>query len=151
GPGILAIEAAIKLEQFIEPTRHQVEAIGQFFKYLKPISSPYLQKGQLSESAKRGRTLYYNPEKTDCWICHPSPLFSDTKAWNCGVPNITLEDNESSFITPPIMESWRTAPYGHVGNYKEIGEIITLPSHSNKIQQLTTEEIKDLIEYVLSL
>lgn len=64
---------------------------------------------------------------------------------------MTLDDEENSFITPPIKECWRTAPYGHVGNYKDIKEIITLPTHSIKIQQLNEDEIKDLIEYVLSL
>lgn len=51
-------------------------------------------------------------------------------------------------INPFLVGAWRTAPYGHLGGYITLVEIITQPGHTNVTTELTIEEINDLVEYV---
>lgn len=149
-----SIVGGIQLELFREPTRVLTAPLDTFFMALKPMMSPKLVKGRLSESAKRGRDLYYNVHRTgkdsiDCQKCHPAPLFCDMKYWNAGLPDPF--DNTGAWDTPHLAETWRTGPYGHLGDYWGLQEILEVPGHSKAFPKMTFEEIDDLIEYVKSL
>ena len=101
--------------------------LDTFCMYLKPFPSPYREKGRLSPSAQRGKMLYYNKDKVDCINCHKGPLFFDDSLYDVGV-----HDQYTSYInTPSLVESWRTAPYGHIGSYTDIREIMELTEHSD--------------------
>jgi hypothetical protein len=117
--------------------------------YMKPMPSPNLVKGRLSEAAQRGRAIYYNKDKVDCIVCHPPPLFTDNKKYNTGLPD--PYDATTEWVTPHIIEAWRTGPYGHLGEQWGVSEILAVPGHSNAISSLTADEMDDLVEYVLSL
>lgn len=150
-----SILAGIELELFRVPTVDLSAPMDTFFMAIKPMASPFLEKGRLSESAKRGKALYTNKEKTDCQKCHPAPLFADEKFYNSGVPD--PYDASINWRTPTIVESWRTGPYGHLGSYWGMIEILELKTHTNAVDKLDTDpngsghEMKDLISYVLSL
>ncbi len=145
-----SIIAGIELELFRVPTRDLAAPMDTFFMNLKPMMSPYLKKGRLSELAKRGRAIYYDQKKVDCYKCHPAPLFTDLLFWNAGVPDPF--DATVLYKTPHLAETWRTGPYGHLGSFWGLREILELPAHSNAIQNLESEEDWEaLIEYVLSL
>ena len=143
--------AGIELELFRVPTRDLAAPIDTFFMNLKPMLSPHLVKGRLSESAQRGRAIYYNQKKVDCFKCHPAPLFTDLLFWNAGVPD--SYDANTQWKTPHIQECWRTGPYGHLGSFWSMREILVLEGHSNAIKNLNPDsgEMDDLVEYVLSL
>jgi cytochrome c peroxidase len=60
-------------------------------------------------------------------------------------------DRTLDWNTPSLIEAWRTAPYGHIGSYDKIEEIIRLRAHSLGASQLSEQEMEDLVEFVSSL
>jgi hypothetical protein len=131
------------------PADSDITTMGEFLKGLKPLPSPHLVKGSLSESAKRGREIYYS-DKADCKECHPAPLFTDCKMHPTIVTNDQW-DASPNFDTPSIIETWRTAPWDHIGTTTDFETLLKNPRHSNCAQKLSDGEFKDLMEYVLSL
>ena len=126
-------------------------AIDEYLKSLRPVPSPFLIDGQLSDSAKRGKLLF-NDARTSCSICHPeSNYYTDMKLHDVGTQGY---DYYKEYDTPTLIEVWRTAPYLHDGRYETIREVIVEGKHfapDNRLDQLTDQEIDDLVEYVLSL
>ncbi|MBN1577570.1 MAG: c-type cytochrome [Chitinispirillaceae bacterium] len=143
-----AIPAAIELELFRISTRELAEPLDTFAMYLKPVPSPYREKGRFGEAALRGRAIFYNQGKTDCSKCHTGSLFTDNMGWNAGVTD--PYDANTQWVTPGLREAWRTGPYNHLGSMT-MREIIELPTMSNASVNLTPQEIEDLVAYVLSL
>jgi cytochrome c peroxidase len=126
-------------------------AIDEFLKALQPVPSPHLVDGQLSESALRGKELFFS-EKIGCAKCHPEPLYTDMKMHNVGSKG--QYDRRSDFDTPTLIECWRTAPYMHDGHYPTIKGLIKEGKHGKfggDIESLTEQELDDLVEFVLSL
>jgi len=141
-----SIRMGIYLELMIAPTEEIAVPMDTFLMRMKPVLSPNLVKGKLSSSAVRGKAIY---ERIGCDACHPAPLYTDDEFHNAGVSDpgdATLDWN-----TPSLIEAWRTAPYGHIGSYDKIEEIIKLRAHSLGASKLTEQELKDLIEFVSSL
>jgi YVTN family beta-propeller protein len=120
----------------------------EFLKRLKPLPSPHLQKGRLSESAARGRMVYYG-DKTDCKVCHPAPLFTDKKQHTSIVADPW--DASPNFDTPQLQEAWRSAPWDHIGTTLDFEALLKNRLHSNCASKLSDNEFGDLMEYVLSL
>lgn len=144
-----SVRSGIKLELKIEPNAEKSTAIDTFLMRLKPVPSPQLVKGKLSESARKGKEIYYNKQKADCIYCHPAPLFTHLKKANAGV--IDNGDPTLDWDTPSIIESWRTGPYNHIGSHETIEEVILQTGHSNNVHKLSKEEFDNLVQYVLSL
>lgn len=144
-----SVRSGIRLELQIEPNAEISTAIDTFLMRLKPVPSPYLNKGKLSEAAQKGKEIYYDKKKTDCFYCHPAPLFTHLKRANAGV----VDDNDPTldWDTPSIIECWRTGPYNHIGSHETIEEILLQTGHSQNVNKLTKQEIDNLIEYILSL
>ena len=124
---------------------------------MKPVPSPYLVNGELSERAKRGAVLF---KKAKCADCHtPSPkspageaLWTDLKLYDLGLGLGTEAGRK--FDTPTLVECWRTAPYLYDGRALTMEEVLTIANPGDKhgeTSKLSKEEIKDLAEYVLSL
>ncbi len=143
------IRAGIELELFRTATQELAVPLDTFFMYLKPMPSPNLVKGRLSETAQRGKAIYYDKDKVDCAVCHPAPKFTDNKAWNTTLPD--PYDANNLWITPHLYEAWRTGPYGHLGMYWGMDEILSHTGHSNAYLKLSQQEMDDLVSYVLSL
>ena len=144
-----AVRAGIRHIQFAVRPEEDAVAIDEYLKSLKPVQSPYLVKGWLSKSAKRGRRLF---NKAGCASCHPSPLYTDLKKYNIGTGK-GLDENES-FDTPTLIEAWRTAPYLYDGRAETIKEVLTRHNDGDKhgkTSALTDEEINSLAAFLLSL
>jgi YVTN family beta-propeller protein len=144
-----SIVAGIELELFRQATRDLAAPLDTFFMGLKPMPSFKLEKGRLSAAAQRGKAIFYDSTRVDCIVCHPPPLFTDNKFWNTGVPDPF--DANTQWVTPHLVECWRTGPYGHLGSYWGIREILELKGHTNASKKLTFEEIDDIVEFVESL
>ena len=142
------VASAIELKLFRTPLPEMTLPIDTFLMNMKPAASPYRVKGMLSSAAVRGREIYYDTNRVNCGKCHIRPLFTDNKLWNAGVPD--PYDANVTWATPPLIESWRTAPYGHLGSMG-FREMVELPGHTNAKQRLTAQEIDELTAYVLSL
>ncbi|HSA01880.1 MAG TPA: c-type cytochrome, partial [Candidatus Paceibacterota bacterium] len=144
-----AVRAGIRNIQFAIRPEEEALAIDAYLKSLKPVPSPRLVQGQLSEAARRGRELF---QKTGCAECHPAPLFTDCKPHNIGTGTRAEQDTE--FDTPTLIECWRTAPYLHDGRSMSIQDLFRNHNPNNRhghTTALTPQELDDLAEYVLSL
>lgn len=144
------LDGSIRMGIYYELKSEATEAISvpldTFLMRMKPVMSPYLVKGKISASAKNGKEIF---KRVGCDACHPAPLYTDNDFWNAGVPDPL--DAGSDFNTPSLIEAWRTAPYGHIGSYDKISEIIQLRAHSLGASKLSEQEMNDLVEFVSSL
>jgi YVTN family beta-propeller protein len=143
-----SVRMGIANELFTEPNEQVAVPLDTFLMRLKPVPSPKLVKGRLSASAQRGKTLYES-NRVDCNYCHARPLFTDKKFHNTGVPD--PYDANTEWDTPSIIEAWRTGPYGHLGSYDKLDELLKMSGHSFDARNLSAQDFADLMEYVLSL
>ena len=123
-------------------------AMDAYLQSLKPVPSPYLIDGQLTESARRGRTLF---AEAGCADCHPSPLYTDMNAYEVGTGQGV--DENASFDTPTLVELWRTAPYLHDGRTAELEEVLTrwnARGQHGRTSELNKAQLGDLIQFLLS-
>lgn len=158
-PGIFGSAGSVRMgmlnELGVEPNEEAAITIDTMLLWLKPVPSPYLVKGRLSASAQRGKLIF---SKAECSYCHPSPLFTDGQKSSTYSPHgkvffDSYGDNAGQWDTPTLIECWRTSPYGHLGSYIKMEDFIRLRDHSDYASKLseTSQDFKDLIEYVLSL
>ena len=143
--------------QFVTRPEEDVHCFDAYVEKMKPVPSPYLVNGKLSERAKRGEKLFV---KAKCAECHTpdkkapggEPLWTDLKLYDVGLGTAT--ETGRKFDTPTLAECWRTAPYLYDGRALTMEEVLTIcnPNDTHgETSKLTSEQIKDLAEYVLSL
>jgi YVTN family beta-propeller protein len=143
-----AVRAGIKYIQFAEVPDEDASAIDRYLDSLEPLTSPHLVDKNLSESAKRGESLFVSAK---CSECHSGSLFTDLQKYNVGTGKGREENVE--FDTPTIIENWRTAPYLHDGRAATLKELLTTYNPNDKhgvTSTLTSQQIEELVEYVLS-
>ncbi|MFO7905418.1 MAG: hypothetical protein ACQESR_10125 [Planctomycetota bacterium] len=145
----IAVRSGIAHILFATRPEAEAEAIDAYLKSLRPVPSPYLVNGQLSESARRGKQLFHG-KRVGCRSCHPPPRFTDMRKHRMSSGADGNFDN--AFDTPTLVEAWRTAPYLHNGQYVTIQELLLEGKHGLRPgMELSEQEIDDLAEYVLSL
>jgi len=143
-----AVRAGIRHIQFVVRPEEDAVAIDEYLKSLKPVPSPYLVDGKLSEAAERGREVF---EKADCASCHPAPLYTDLKHYD--VQTGKGMEKDRVFDTPTLVEVWRTAPYLYDGRAVTMKDVLTkhnLGDEHGVTSGLTEQEIDDLNEFILS-
>lgn len=145
-----AVRGGIEHILFAEASEQDAAAIDAYLKSLQATASPYLQDGQLSPAAQRGKKLFFSG-KVGCAECHPASLYTDMKRHDVGSKDPC--DRRRAFDTPTLIEVWRTAPYLHDGRYRTIKELITERKHCRQQSEvaLSERQIHDLIAFVLSL
>jgi YVTN family beta-propeller protein len=146
-----AVRSGISHILFAQRPEEEAAAIDEYLKSLKPLPSPHLVDGQLSAAAARGRLLFQSP-RINCQRCHPPPLYTDLKTHSVSKPQSRAVDNQ--FDTPTLVEVWRTAPYLHDGRYRTIRDVLVEGKHGlgrGQLDELSEQDIGDLVEFVLSL
>ncbi len=147
-----AVRSGITHIQFAVRPDEDAQAIDEYLKALKPVPSPALQNGQLSESAMRGKVVFFS-EKINCAKCHPEPLYTDKQMHD--VKSRGKYDRRDDFDTPTLIECWRTGPYMHDGHWVTLEALFKEGKHGKAgggdIDSLTEQEMADLIEFVRSL
>jgi cytochrome c peroxidase len=147
--GQTAIRAGLRYIQFAVRPQEDALAIEAFLRSLKPLPSPALVKGQLSESAQRGKAVF---KKAGCLYCHSGPLFTDQKRHD--LHSGRGGEKNMKWDTPTLREVWRTAPYLYDGRAATLEEVVGKFNPGDKhghTSQLSEEERRDLVEYVRSL
>lgn len=139
----LAVRKGFTHIQFSEISEEQAECVDAYLKALRPVPSPRLVNGELSELAKEGRKVF---DKLKCGECHSGPYFTDRQMHRIG-ENIEFE---KGWDTPTLIEVWRTAPYLFNGRATTMREVFEVEKHGvNK--KISEKEINALVEYVNSL
>lgn len=152
-----ATRAGFRYILFREPVPREVEAVLAYLRSLKPLPSPRRLRTSdgkfvgLSAKALAGKAIFESP-RTKCAKCHSGPLFTDKKMHDTDTRG--PYDSGGRFITPTLVEIWRTAPYLHDGRAVTMQEVLTKFNKHNKhgvTGHLTPKQIGELAEYLLSL
>jgi DNA-binding beta-propeller fold protein YncE len=139
----IAVRAGYKFIQFCDVEESVALNVDEYLKSLKPLPSPYLVDGELSEKAIQGRKVY---EKYGCAECHSGPYYTDMKMHRIG------EDVEfdAGWDTPTLREVWRTAPYLFDGRAATMEEVFIIHKHGID-GKISRKDAEALAEYVNSL
>ena len=139
----VANRAGFKYIQFMELKEEDADCVDAYVASLKPVPSPYLVDGELSEKAKKGRKVF---ERLKCDACHSGPYYTDMKMHRIG-EDIEFEQG---WDTPTLIEVWRTAPYLFDGRAATMEEVFGVYKHGVD-KKLSKTDLDALVEYVNSL
>ncbi len=145
-----AVSAGFKFILFRQATDADVSAVQAYLRSLTPLPSPRRVAGRLSEKARRGKAIFENA-KVGCSGCHSGELMTNLKIYDVGTRN--SNDSSGKFVTPMLVELWRSAPYLHDGSAATMQEVLTTRNPGDRhgvTSRLTKEQIDDLAEYLLS-
>ena len=135
--------------------------LAVYVRSLAPRPNRWLQEnGELTAAQERGKTLFERTvdkfkkpisESNRCSNCHSGPKGTNQKIFDVGTrkPN----DNTGNLKTPPLTNIALTAPYLHDGSARSLEEIWTIFNPEDKhgrTNDLTKDELNDLIEYLKS-
>jgi cytochrome c peroxidase len=114
--------------------------------------------GVLTEAQERGRQLFVReedkfakpiPEANRCVFCHSGAKGTNQKSFDVGTKKAT--DNSGVLDTPQLTNIAITAPYLHDGSASTLEQIWTIFNPQDKhgrTNDLTKDELNDLIEYL---
>ncbi len=118
--------------------------------------SPHSKNG-LSDSAKRGKELFFSAE-TKCATCHSGPYYSDsTPVKPYKLHNVGTGDSDKSekmgplYDTPTLLSVYRTAPYLHHGEAQTLEDVLRKCNPEDKhgkTSHLDDQQINDLVEFL---
>jgi YVTN family beta-propeller protein len=141
----IAVRAGFRYIQFVEIEEGHTKAVDYYLKSLKAVPSPYLEDGKLSAKAEKGKVVF---EKIGCTSCHSGPYYTDMQIHGIGTQG--EYDHQNNWDTPTLIEVWRSGPYLHDGRCATMKEVFTEEEHGIW-EEVTEEEIEQLVEYVMSL
>jgi YVTN family beta-propeller protein len=113
---------------------------------------------EYTPAQERGRTLFERaidkfgkpiPLENRCSYCHSGPKGTSQKSFDVGTRKPT--DNSGKLDTPQLSNIALTAPYLHDGSARTLEEIWTIYNPDDKhgrTNDLTKDELNDLIEYL---
>lgn len=139
----VAVRTGYKFIQFTDLPEEFATCVDEYLLSLKPLPSPYLVNGNLSEKAKRGRKVF---EKFKCDECHSGPYYTDMQMHRIG----EKVEFEKGWDTPTLREVWRTAPYLFDGKAATMEEVFEVFKHGIE-KKISSKEAEELAEYVNSL
>lgn len=139
----VAVRTGYKFIQFTDLPEEFATCVDEYLLSLKPLPSPYLVNGELSEKAQRGRKVF---EKFKCDECHSGPYYTDMQMHRIG-EDIEFE---KGWDTPTLREVWRTAPYLFNGRAATMKEVFEVYKHGID-KKISSKEADELAEYVNSL
>jgi YVTN family beta-propeller protein len=126
-----------------------------------PPNLQYNPDGQLTDMQRRGKAIFERtrtfkgidiPENGRCITCHPAPYFTGRKMFNVGT--LAASDDSILFDTPHLNNIYASPPYLHDGRAKTLEEIWTVYGTKDNhgiVNDLSKEQLNDLIEYLKSL
>jgi YVTN family beta-propeller protein len=120
-----------------------------------------LQNGELTSAQERGKAIFERvrtkrglpiPEVNQCAYCHSGPKYTNQKQFDVGTGRST--DRSPVVDVPQLSNTAYSAPYLHDGSAKSLEEIWTIYNPKDKhgvTNDLTKDELNDLIEYLKTL
>ncbi len=141
-----SVRAGFKYIEFVIKSEEDSASVDTYLKSVKAVPSPYLVKGQLSESANRGKPLFQNR----CGSCHSGEFYTDMNQYDVG----TGRTQGELLDTPTLVEVWRTAPYLQDGRAATIMDVLTTYNANDQHGQtadLNETQLKDLEAFILTI
>ena len=135
--------------------------LSMYVRSLAPRPNRWRQaNGELTPAQERGKALFERSvdkfkypiaEYNRCSYCHSGPKGTNQKLFSVGTRKPT--DNTGLLKTPPLTNIALSAPYLHDGSARSLEEIWTIYNPDDKhgrTNDLTKDELNDLIEYLKS-
>ncbi len=139
----LAVRRGFTHIQFAEIPEEDAVCVDEYLMSLRPVPSPWLVGGKLSDKAERGKMVF---ERLGCGYCHSGIYYTDRKMHRIG-QDIEFEDG---WDTPTLIEVWRTAPYLFDGRAATLEDVFRIHKHGLD-KNISGKELEELVEYVKSL
>lgn len=150
-----------ELSEVLSNRSKDLDALAIYSNSFRHTLSPHIPaKGKLSESASRGKELFFS-KKVGCAECHSGPHYSDSslkkpfRKYDVGTSkDDPFEKMGSKFDTPSLLRVYRTAPYLHDGQAKTLEEVLTKfnpEDKHGKTSHLKPAQIQDLVAFLKSL
>jgi DNA-binding beta-propeller fold protein YncE len=132
-----------------KPTDDEIKAVVAFLTTFDQPPNPHLKDGKRTDSAERGRALFEG--KANCIHCHKGEHYTSDRNYD-----VKLEPDGSPYTLwnpPSLLGLWDRGPFLHDGRAKTLDELLEKHHAPEKLggKELTPEERKDLIEFLLSL
>ena len=137
----------------------ELDALAAYSNTHKAPLSPHA-KGGLSESARRGRDLFFSGQ-TSCATCHSGPYFTDSTPGKRIVRHDvgTGADDPSEkmgpeYDTPTLLGVYKTAPYLHHGKAASLEDVLIRHNREDRhgnTTHLTRDQVQDLVEFLKAL
>ncbi len=120
-----------------------------------------LPKGELTPAQERGQAIFERTRKKDgtpipdelqCFVCHSGPYYTNLQMANVGTGKPT--DRSPMLDIPQLTNVVYSSPYLHDGSAQTLEEIWTVFNPNDRhgvTNDLTKDELNDLIEYVKTL
>lgn len=134
-----------------QPTDKDIEALIAYLETLTPPPNPHRQPdGSLSEAARRGEQLFMS-ERANCVRCHSGPYFTDGKIHDVRLGE--RGDAYRGFNPPSLLGVYDRVLYLHDGRSTKLEDVLAGPHNPKTLNgnELTAEEMKDLLAYLRSL
>ncbi len=139
----IAVRRGFTHIQFAEIQEDLALCVDEYLMSLRPVPSPFLVNGNLTDKAERGKKFF---EKLNCGYCHSGPYFTDMQMHRIG-DDIEFENG---WDTPTLIEVWRTAPYLFDGRAATLEDVFKVHRHGIS-SVVPIQEIEELVEYINSL
>ncbi len=144
----VAVRSGFKYILFSNTEEQDAVAVDEYLKSEQAVPSPYLVNGELSKLAKKGQKIF---EQAGCMNCHSGADYTNLQSYDVGTLLRWDKRKEKPLMdVPTLIEVWRTAPYLHDGRTMSVEEAFK-SCDPEGVKELSPEEIKALIEFVLSL
>ncbi len=141
----LAVRKGMLFIQYNVLEEEKLCAIDEYLKSLLPTDSPYLNRdGSYTAAALEGKQLF---EEVGCADCHPAPLYTDLAKYKSPYIGMDGTWENREFVTPTLVEIWRSAPYTYFGGETDMKSIVK--KFANRT--LTDDEAAKIAEFVLSI
>ena len=117
-----------------------------------------MPNGELTPAQERGKAIFERavdrfkkpiPVENQCSYCHSGPKGTSQRSFDVGTKKAV--DQSGLFDTPQLANVAMTAPYLHDGSARTMEEIWTIYNPDDKhgrTNDLTKDELNDLIEYL---
>jgi YVTN family beta-propeller protein len=135
--------------------------LAMYVRSLAPRPNRWRQaNGELTPAQERGKAIFERSvdkfkspiaEYNQCSYCHSGPKGTNQKIFNVETRKPT--DNTGLLKAPPLTNIALSAPYLHDGSARSLEEIWTIYNPNDKhgrTNDLTKDELNDLIEYLKS-
>ncbi|MBC7818039.1 MAG: hypothetical protein IAG10_14205, partial [Planctomycetaceae bacterium] len=159
GKGLIAGSVAESLGAPNKGRSRDLDALAAYTNSHTVPLSPHAKSG-LSDSAKRGRDVFFSKE-TACATCHHGPYFCDSNpASKPTLHDVGTGRSDPSekmplkYDTPTLLGVYRSAPYLHDGSAKTLRDLLTTSNAGDKHGQtshLQPPQVDELIEFLKAL
>lgn len=135
------------------PTADETRAIIAYLDTLQHPANPNRNAdGSLSEAAKRGEQVFQG-SKAGCARCHSGEYFTDGRIHNVGLGAAT--DAYRGFNPPSLLGVYDRVLFLHDGRSTSLEDVLRGPHNPKDVngegEELTEQELKDLVAYLRSL